>query len=142
MANLNLNKVIIGGRMTAEPELKTTQSGVSVTSFTVAVNRRTGKDKQPETDFLNVVAWRQSAEIVCRYFHKGSSICLVGSVQTRKWQDKDGGNRYATEIIADEILFVDSKSESQNTDAGAYVPDAYTATPQMEEVDAEDGLPF
>lgn len=142
MANLNLNKAIIGGRMTAEPELKTTQSGVPVTSFTVAVNRRTGKDKQPETDFLNVVAWRQSAELVCRYFHKGSSICLVGSVQTRKWQDKDGGNRYATEIIADEILFVDSKGESQNTDAGAYVPDAYITTPQMEEVDAEDGLPF
>lgn len=142
MANFNLNKVIIGGRLTAEPELKTTQSGVSMTSFTVAVNRRTGKDKQPETDFPSVVAWRKAAELVCRYFHKGSSICLVGSVQTRKWQDKDGGNRYATEIIADEILFVDSKSDSQDTDAGTYVPDAYTNTPQMEEVSTDDGFPF
>lgn len=145
MANLNLNKVIIGGRMTADAELKQTQSGVSVTSFTVAVNRRAGKDKQPETDFLNVVAWRQSAEIVCKYFRKGSSICVVGSVQTRKWQDKDGGNRYATEIIADEILFVDSKGEAQgaSADASAYIPDAYTnAAPQMEEVSGDDDLPF
>lgn len=143
MANLNLNKVIIGGRMTADAELKQTQSGVSVTSFTVAVNRRAGKDKQPETDFLNVVAWRQSAEIVCKYFRKGSSICVVGSIQTRKWQDKDGGNRYATEIIADEILFVDSKGEAQSADASAYIPDAYTnAAPQMEEVSGDDDLPF
>ena len=144
MAALNLNKVIIGGRLTAAPELKTTQSGVSVTSFTVAVNRRPTKDKETVADFLNVVAWRQSAEIVCKYFHKGSSICIVGSVQTRKWQDKDGGNRYATEIIADEILFVDSKVEAQgaNTDAGAYIPDAYTNAPQMAEVDPEDDLPF
>lgn len=140
MANLNLNKVIIGGRLTADPELKTTPSGVSVTSFTVAVNRRGGKETV--TDFLNVVAWRQSAEFVCKYFRKGSSICVVGSVQVRKWQDKDGGNRYATEIVADEVNFVDGKNDGATADAGAYVPDVYINAPQMEEVSGDDDLPF
>ena len=142
MANLNLNKVIIGGRLTADPELKTTPSGVSVTSFTVAVNRRTGKDKETVTDFLNVVAWRNTADFVCKYFRKGSSICVVGSVQVRKWQDNGGGNRYATEIVADEANFVDGKNDGATADAGAYVPDAYTNAPQMEEVSGDDDLPF
>ena len=105
MANFNLNKVIVGGRLTADPELKTTPNGVSVVSFSVAVNRKVGKDKEPVTDFLNVVAWRGTADFVSKYFRKGSSICVVGSLQVRKWQDKDGGNRYATEIVADEVHF-------------------------------------
>lgn len=140
MASFNFNKVIIGGRLTADPELKTTPSGVSVTSFTVAVNRRAGKDKETVTDFLNVVAWRNTADFVCKYFRKGSSICVVGSVQVRKWQDKDGGNRYTTEIIADEANFVDGKNDSAPSEK-AYVPEAYSA-PKMEEVDECDSLPF
>ncbi|MBQ2768063.1 MAG: single-stranded DNA-binding protein [Clostridia bacterium] len=137
MANFNLNKVIVGGRLTADPELKTTPNGVSVVSFSVAVNRKVGKDKEPVTDFLNVVAWRGTADFVSKYFRKGSSICVVGSLQVRKWQDKDGGNRYATEIVADEVHFVDGKNEQ----GGAYVPDAYNV-PQMEEVDTDEDLPF
>lgn len=140
MANFNLNKVILGGRMTADPELKTTQSGVSVTSFTVAVSRRTGKDKESVTDFLNVVAWRNTADFICKYFKRGSSICIVGSIQNRRWQDKDGNNRLTTEIIADEVNFVDGKSESATSEK-AYVPEAYSA-PKMEEIDECDSLPF
>ncbi len=159
MANFNLNKVILGGRLTAEPELRTTQSGVSVLTFTVAVNRsyRASADQQPQTDFITVVAWRQTAEFVSRYFHKGSSICVLGSIQTRSWQDQNGQKRYATEVLADEVNFVDSKSESsgssyrQNNSAPAYTPDSYGepayqsgsgSVPQFEEMSNEDDLPF
>ena len=148
MANLNLNKAIIGGRLTADPELKTTQSGVSVTSFTVAVNRKAAKSGEtPQTDFLNVTAWRQTAEFITRYFRKASSICVVGSIQTRSWTDKDGQKRFATEIVADEAYFVDAKSESaspavQNT-AAAYMPDTYAqAAPKFEEIAEDEELPF
>ena len=111
MSNLNLNKVILGGRLTAEPELKTTTSGVSVATFTIAVNRRYSKEEQI-ADFINCVAWRQTAEFICRYFHKGSSICVSGEIQTRKWTNENGENRYATEVIVGEALFVDSKNEN------------------------------
>lgn len=113
MANLNLNKVILGGRLTADVELKTTPSGVSVCSFSIAVNR---KGKEAQTDFLDCQAWRQTAEFISRYFRKGSSICIVGSLQKREWRDKDGNKRYATEIVVDEAMFVDSKSESASED--------------------------
>ncbi len=109
MANFNFNKVILGGRLTADPELKTTPGGVSVTVFTVAVNRRSAKEF---ADFLNVIAWRQTAEFVTRYFRKASSICVVGSVQSRSWTDKNGVKQFATEIVADEAYFVDKLSEA------------------------------
>ena len=155
MANFNFNKVIIGGRLTADPELKQTQSGVSVCSFTVAVNRRfqsKSADAQ-QTDFINVVAWRQGAELVSRYFRKGSSICVTGSIQTRKYQDKDGNNRVSTEVVADEISFVDSKGESsasQGRFGAPYTPENYApsfssqdeAAPQFMEMSGEDDLPF
>jgi len=93
-----LNCAIIMGRLTADPELKTTQSGISVTSFSVAVDRNyTPKGQERQTDFINVVAWRQTAEFVTRYFHKGSMIAIEGSIQTRKYQDKNGNNRTAVE---------------------------------------------
>ena len=86
-----LNCAIIMGRLTADPELKTTQSGISVTSFSVAVDRNyTPKGQERQTDFINVVAWRQTAEFVTRYFHKGSMIAIEGSIQTRKYQDRNG----------------------------------------------------
>lgn len=149
MANFNFNKVILGGRLTADPELKTTPSGISVTSFTVAVNRRFGGKNGEDTqaDFFNVTAWRQTAEFVTRYFRKASSICVVGSIQTRSWTDQSGQKRFATEIVADEAYFVDAKSESpiavqqmnaaytagagygmtapQPTAAPSYVPEGY-----------------
>ena len=106
MANFNFNKVILGGRLTADPELKTTPSGISVTTFTVAVNRRNN-----EADFLTVTAWRATAEFITRYFRQASSICVVGSVQSRSWTDKNGVKQFATEIVADEVFFVDAKSE-------------------------------
>ena len=107
MANFNLNKVILGGRLTADPELKQTPQGVSVTQFSLAVNRRPAKDKETLTDFITVVAWRQTAEFICKFFKKGSSICISGSVQTRSWIDQQNNKRYATEVVADEAYFVD-----------------------------------
>ena len=114
---MNLNKVILAGRLTADPELKTTPSGLSVTSFTVAVDRRFGKEKQ--SDFINCVAWRQTAEFITKYFVKGSAICIVGSIQTRKFTDKNGNNRIAVEVLADEATFVESK---KNTAESAEMP--------------------
>ncbi len=164
MANFNFNKVILGGRLTGDPELKTTQSGISVTSFTVAVNRRFagGADQQPQADFINVVAWRQQAEFVSRYFRKGSSICVVGSLQTRSWTDQNGQKRYATEVVADEINFVDAKGENPAARQGGaapygaapaapYTPASYGGSsyagasdnaPRFEEMSNEDDLPF
>ena len=104
MSNLNLNKVILGGRLTADVELKQTPQGVSVTTFSIAVNRR---GKEAQTDFINCQAWRQTAETICKYFKKGSSICISGQIQVRSWTDQQGNKRYATEVIADEVYFVD-----------------------------------
>jgi single-strand DNA-binding protein len=151
MANFNLNKVILGGRLTADPELKTTPSGVSVTTFTIAVNRKYGgKDnEQTQADFIIVTAWRSTAEFVSRFFRKASSICVVGSIQTRSWTDQQGQKHFATEIVADEAYFVDSKSESANDVqpnaqlSTAYVPESYTAQPpKFEDVTDDEEMPF
>ena len=109
MANFNFNKVILGGRLVNDPELKTTPSGVSVTTFTVAVNRRSAKEA---ADFFTVTAWRATAEFVTRYFRKASSICLVGSLQSRSWTDQQGQKHFGTEIVVDEAYFVDALRES------------------------------
>ena len=108
-----LNSIIIMGRLTADPELRTTSSGLSVTSFSVAVDRnfvRAGEEKK--TDFLNVVAWRQQADFVTRYFRKGSMIAVQGTLQTRNYEDKSGNKRVAYEIVAEQVSFCGSKSES------------------------------
>lgn len=142
MANFNFNKVIIGGRLTADPELKTTNSGVSVTSFSVAVNRRGKSGEESQTDFFNCTAWRGTAEFIAKHFKKASSICIVGTLQNRNWTDNEGNKRYVTEIIVDEANFVDSKNESQPTTAPTtYVPSAYTQ-PVMEEIEEIEDLPF
>lgn len=104
-----LNNAVIMGRLTADPELKITNNGNNVTSFTVAVDRAFHRD---QTDFINVVAWRQTAEFVTRYFHKGSMIAVQGSIQTRKYQDRNGNSRTAFEIVAYQVSFCGSKSES------------------------------
>ncbi|MBE6673795.1 MAG: single-stranded DNA-binding protein [Ruminococcaceae bacterium] len=140
MANFNLNKVILGGRLTADPELKQTPQGVSVTSFSIAVNRR-GKDAQ--TDFISCVAWRQTADFICRFFKKGSSICISGSVQTRTWNDQQNNKRYATEIVADEAYFVDAKADAPSGSFGADAPAFQTQeSARFEEVASDDDLPF
>ena len=138
MANFNLNKVILGGRLTSDVEMKQTPSGVPVCTFSIAVNRKYAKEGDQQSDFINCTAWRGTAEFIAKYFRKGSSLCIVGSVQTRSWKDSNGHNRYATEVVADEAMFVDSKSESQGTGAATptnYIPDAYN-------VSQDDSLPF
>ncbi len=112
MANFNFNKLILGGHLATDPELRSTPNGVMVTTFCIAVNRRfSGKDSEQQSDFINCVAWRQTAEFVTKYFRKGSSICVVGSVQSRSWTDQYGQKHYATDVIVDEVQFVDSKGE-------------------------------
>lgn len=108
---MSINCAIIMGRLTADPELKTTNSGLSVTRFTVAVDRQYQKDKEKKADFINVVAWRQTAEFVSRYFSKGSMIAVQGSIQTRKYTDRNGNNRTSFEIVADNVSFCGSKSD-------------------------------
>lgn len=152
MANLNFNKIILGGRLTAAPELKQTQSGIPVCSFSIAVNRRAKAGEEQKADFFNVTAWRQTAEFVSKYFSKGSSILVVGSLQNRSWTDQNGQKHYATDIVADEVSFVDSRAESDahaadNTAAGSYVPAAYTAqspaqAPSFEDIQQDEDLPF
>lgn len=144
MANFNINKVILGGRLTADIELKATPNGVAVAQFNIATNRR-GKDAQ--TDFITCVAWRQTAEFVSKYFSKGSSICVVGELQQRSWEDKNGGKRYATEVIVSEALFVDSKNDAQGVGMASpnnYIPDAYKQpqTANFEAASVDDDLPF
>ena len=138
MANFNLNKAILGGRLTADPELKQTPQGVAVTSFSVAVNR---KGKDAGTDFINCVAWRQTADFICRFFKKGSSICVSGSIQTRTWTDNQNNKRQATEIVVDEAFFVDTKGENAQ---GGFDEPAFQTTqaPNFEEVASDDDLPF
>lgn len=153
MAAFNLNKVILGGRLTHDPELKTTPSGVSVVSFSIAINRnyKSKNGEAPQADFLNVTAWRQTAEFISRYFRRASSICVVGSVQTRSWTDQNGQKRVATEIVADEAYFVDAKSEMPGVketpkEGDNYIPEAYQATaestPKFEDLSEDQELPF
>ena len=131
MSNLNLNKVVLAGRLTNDVELKQTQSGVSVCSFSIAVNRRFARDQEQTADFINCQAWRQTAEFISKYFRKGSSICITGSIQSRSWSDQSGNKRYSTEVVIDEAMFVDSKTESHDTEAAPptnYIPDAYLSS--------------
>ena len=107
-----LNIVILMGRLTADPELKTTNSGNTVTSFAVAVERSFAKDGNRETDFINVVAWRFTAEFICKYFRKGQMIAINGSLQQRSYTDKDGNKRTVYEVVADNANFCGSKAES------------------------------
>ena len=133
-------KVFLIGNLTKDPELKQTASGISVLSFTIAVDRHVPKDAEKKTDFIGVVAWRQTAELVSRYFKKGKPIFVCGSIQTRNYTDNQGNKRFATEVVADEVGFVESKSDSQS-DASQYVPDAYSQ-PQFEPVSEDGDLPF
>ena len=141
------NKVILVGNLVADPELKTTPSGVSVTRFRVAVGRRfTRAGEQPQTDFFDIVAWRKTAEFVARFFTKGRSILISGSLQNRNWTDNNNVKHYATEIVAEEVSFVDRKADgapgvgmSQNNIPTYSTP---TADSGFEDLSADDELPF
>lgn len=128
---MSLNKVILMGNLTADPELKQTASGVSVTSFAVAVNRRFAREGEPSVDYINCVAWRTSADFVCKYFKKGSSIVLCGQIQTRSYTDRQEQKRYVTEVVCDEVSFGAPKPENSAYSAStpstpANTPPSYT----------------
>ena len=108
------NLVVLTGRLTADPELKTTPNGVSVTSFSIAVQRKQkNSNDEYETDFINIVAWRQTAEFITKYFKKGTMIGIEGSIQTRKYKDKDDRMRIAFEVVANNVQFVGAKEKSE-----------------------------
>lgn len=147
MANFNINKTILGGRLTNDVELKQTQSGLSVCSFTIAVNRKFAKEGEQQTDFINCVAWRKTAEIIAKFFKKGSSIVITGEIQVRSWQDQNGQKRYATEVVADDVYFVDSKNDVQSAEASSpsnYIPVGYkpSQTANFEALSDDNDLPF
>lgn len=144
-----INNVVLMGRLTVAPELKQTPSGVYVTAFSVAVDRDYSKDKK--TDFINVVAWRSTAEFIARYFPKGEMIALVGSIQTRNYEDKNGNKRTAVEVVADKVSFCGGKSNSDQTEQAAQSsPKTTQAKPPIdisvgadyEEISLDDDLPW
>ena len=108
-----LNKVILMGRLAADPELRRTTSGTAVTSFSLAVERAKARDGSKETDFIDVVAWSGTAEFVCRWFQKGQLLALCGRLQTRVWEDREGNRRKSVEVVADEVHFAGSKNDSR-----------------------------
>ena len=141
----SFNKVILIGNMTADPELKQTASGISVCSFSIAVNRKFAKDGEQTCDFITIQTWRQTAEFVSKHFKKGKPILVCGQLQTRTWTDNQGNKRYATEVVADEVSFVGNNENATETKSAAptYVPDAYGGNnPQFEEVPNDGDLPF
>ncbi len=117
-----LNVAVIMGRLTADPELRHTASDISVTSFTLAVDRAYSNKNSGErqTDFIDVVAWRSTAEFVCRYFTKGQMMAVNGSIQVRNYEDRQGNKRKAVEIIADNVSFCSSKRESGGSGYASY----------------------
>lgn len=149
-----LNSVVLMGRLVADPELKTTSTGVNVTSFSIAVDRdyaRQGEARQ--ADFINIVAWRSTADFITKYFRKGQMIAIQGSIQTRSYEDRNGNKRTAFEVIADKVNFCGSKSESGASagngqaryDAGSAAPAAFQngGSEDFSTLsDSEDDLPF
>lgn len=149
----SFNKVILMGNLTADPELKQTQSGISACTISIAVNRRRSKEDNNDVDFFNVQTWRQTAEFVSRYFKKGKPILVCGQLQTRSWTDNNGNKRTATEVVADEVSFVggaESSTEAQRAPAEqieanaspSYTPAAYGGNAQFEELNSDEPLPF
>lgn len=145
------NKVILIGNISSDLELKQTTSGISMCNFSIAVNRKMKVQGGPECDFINIVAWRASAEFVCRYFKKGNPILVCGELQTRNYTNSQGQKVYITEVVANEVSFVGNKSESNNDQriatptSNAYMPSAYGAipsSPKLEEIENDTSLPF
>ena len=146
-----INNVVLMGRLTAAPELKTTQSGISTVRFSIAVERRYNKQgDERQTDFIDCVAWRQTAEFVSKYFNKGSMIAVIGSIQTRSYEDKNGNKRKAVEVQVDNVSFCGSKSE---TGTGGGNPNLDVLKDKVEQFNApqnggsytdipDDDLPF
>ena len=138
--SLNLNKTIIAGRLTADPELKTTPNGISVTSITVAVNRKTAAGAPQKADFFNVIAWRTTAEFICKYFKKGASIFAVGHMEQRAYETKQNQKVTVWELMVDEVDFVESKAANAATEQTPSVVSENAAN--FEEISSDDDLPF
>lgn len=139
------NLVVLTGRLTADPELRYTSNNIPVTSFSIAVNRRYKAGEESQADFINIVAWRQIAEFVTKYFKKGSMIGIEGSIQTRKYVDKDTGkNRTAFEVIANNVQFVESRRDGAADTAGAAPAPSFNNTDSNDfsVIAADDDLPF
>ena len=141
-----INNVVLMGRMTYEPELRTTSNGLSVISFQIACDRQyQAKGEERRADFIDVTAWRQTAEFVSRYFHKGSMIALTGSIQTDNFTDNNGNKRKSVTVVANEVSFCGSKAESGTTNPAFSQPaQNYSSADNsdFEEIDDDDDLPF
>ena len=148
-----MNSICLMGRLTGDPELKTTQSGISVTSFSVAVDRAfRGKDQERQTDFINCVAWRNTAEFISRYFRKGQRIALQGSLQSRSYTANDGSKRTVYEVVVDNAFFCESKGGNAGGTPGydSQIPQPVEARPafstansgDFEEILTDEDLPF
>ena len=144
-----LNVSVLMGRLAADPELHHTPSDIAVTSFTIAVDRdyqKAGADRQ--ADFIDIVAWRSTAEFICKYFRKGQLIAVKGSIQTRSYQDKDGNKRKAFEIVTDNVSFCGNKSDNTDSPARSYqpatgpAPDVNPGPGEFTEIPTDDDLPF
>ena len=138
-----LNSVCLMGRLTADPELKSTQSGVSVCSFRIAVDRTyQPKGQEKQTDFINIVTWRGTAEFVSRYFRKGQLVAVQGSIQTGQYTDRDGNKRTTFDVVADNVFFAEKKAESGETKQGAGYDHSPDIQGDFEEIISPDEFPF
>ncbi len=141
-----MNKSILMGRLTKEPEIRyTSGNNTAVASFTLAVNRRGAKEGQPQADFINIVAWNKTAEFVAKYFSKGLQVAIVGRLQTRTWDDNEGKRHYITEVVADETYFADSKRNGTESVSGrTFNPDSEPpgSNDGFYPMDEDDELPF
>ncbi|MBR5223894.1 MAG: single-stranded DNA-binding protein [Clostridia bacterium] len=135
------NLVVLTGRLTADPELKTTPNGTNVTSFSIAVERRYRSGEERQTDFINIVAWQKTAEFITKYFKKGNLIGIEGAIQTRRYQDKNGNNRTAFEVIANNVQFVESKRDSAAGDGATFSNADVNDFAEMD-ADIDSDLPF
>lgn len=138
-----LNSVCLMGRLTADPELKSTQLGVSVCNFRIAVDRTyQPKGQEKQTDFINIVTWRGTAEFVSRYFRKGQLVAVQGSIQTGQYTDRDGNKRTTFDVVADNVFFAEKKAESGETKQGAGYDHSPDIQGDFEEIISPDELPF
>ena len=137
-----MNNVQLIGRLTADPELRHTQSGTACTRFSVAVDRRVKQGEEKQTDFITVVAWQQRAEFICKYFSKGQKIALTGSIRTGSYTDRDGNKRNTFEVWAENVEFCESKAEKQTAQPQSGQQKTSENKPDMEYVPNEADLPF
>ncbi|MBR6736115.1 MAG: single-stranded DNA-binding protein [Oscillospiraceae bacterium] len=142
------NRAILIGRLTADPEMRTTPNGINVASFRIAVDRPFSKGAERKADFITITCWRQQAEFVCRYFSKGRAIGVEGSIQTRDYTDRDGNKRNTFEIVADRVFFVESKGAAGGSTASSAVESnsgvsyASGSAGDFQVISDDDDLPF